>query len=105
MNKDLAVKKLKESLYREKYDSEMAAVNRSRSVQVGNRDRNEKIRTYNYSRNMITDHRLGESRIVQGLAGFWSGEEGYDIIHEFHDMLESKTRRVMLEELVRNVKV
>ena len=58
-NKELAVKILKTRLYdlklREKEEKE-GAVRRSK---VGTGDRSEKIRTYNYPQNRLTDHRIG----------------------------------------------
>ena len=58
-NKDLAIKILKTRLYdlklREKEEEE-GAIRRSK---IGTGDRSEKIRTYNYPQNRLTDHRIG----------------------------------------------
>ena len=57
-NKERAMKMLRSKLYeaqREKIDSERAGLRKS---QVGSGDRSEKIRTYNYPQNRVTDHRV-----------------------------------------------
>ncbi len=58
-NKDKAMKVLRSRLYEmemEKQDQERAE---DRKLQVGTGDRSERIRTYNYPQNRVTDHRTG----------------------------------------------
>lgn len=58
-NKEKAIKILKTRLYdlkQRKRDEEMGAERRSK---IGTGDRSEKIRTYNYPQNRVTDHRIG----------------------------------------------
>ena len=57
-NKERAMKMLRSKLYeaqREKIESERAGLRKS---QVGTGDRSDKIRTYNYPQNRVTDHRV-----------------------------------------------
>ena len=51
----LLVARINEEL-RRKADAEMAS---TRSTQVGSGDRSERIRTYNFPQNRVTDHRIG----------------------------------------------
>ena len=57
-NKEKALQILKARVY-EKYESErLAKIGEERKTQVGSGDRSERIRTYNYPQNRITDHRI-----------------------------------------------
>ncbi len=58
-NKDKAIKILKSRLYEMKMQEQLAATGEARKSQVGSGDRSERIRTYNYPQNRITDHRIG----------------------------------------------
>jgi peptide chain release factor 1 len=58
-NKDKALKILKARVYEKQLQEQLAAVGADRKAQVGSGDRSERIRTYNYPQNRITDHRIG----------------------------------------------
>ena len=95
-NKAIATERLRMILYQKKFNAELATMNRSRRSQIGNMDRNEKVRTYNSARNMVTDHRIGESRSVS-LGQFFSGQSGFRPLEEFREILlrEDEKQRLM----------
>ncbi|WP_456381174.1 peptide chain release factor 1 [Hydrogenimonas sp.] len=58
-NKEKALKILKARVYEKYLQEQLAASSADRKAQVGSGDRSERIRTYNYPQNRITDHRIG----------------------------------------------
>lgn len=58
-NKEKAVKILKTRLYDLRLREREAEVGAERRSKIGSGDRSEKIRTYNYPQNRVTDHRIG----------------------------------------------
>ena len=58
-NKAKALKILRARLLERAQDAQAATVSADRNAMVGSGDRAEKIRTYNYPQNRITDHRIG----------------------------------------------
>ena len=73
-NRDKAMRVLKSRLYdrlREEKDSEYAA---NRRGQIGTGDRSERIRTYNFPQNRVTDHRIGLT--LYSLDSFIMGDIG-----------------------------
>ena len=62
-NKDRAMKILRSKLYEAEQAKQDAAIAAQRRSQVGSGDRSERIRTYNFPQNRVTDHRLtGEAK-------------------------------------------
>jgi len=58
-NRDKAMKVLKARVYEAQLQEQLDETSAQRKLQVGSGDRSEKIRTYNYPQNRLTDHRIG----------------------------------------------
>ena len=70
-NKEKAIKILKTRLYDKKMQEQLDAEGAERRSKIGTGDRSEKIRTYNYPQNRVTDHRINFSvmnldRVMEG---------------------------------------
>ena len=57
-NKDRAMQILRSKLYEAEQEKQRSAVAAERKSQIGSGDRSERIRTYNFPQNRVTDHRL-----------------------------------------------
>jgi len=73
-NKERAMEVLTSKLYLMMMDQQKKSVGDLRSSQIGTGERSEKIRTYNFPQNRLTDHRLKKSwhnlgRIMEGELG------------------------------------
>jgi len=70
-NRERALAMLKARLLDLRRQEELARTGRARRMAIGTGDRSEKIRTYNFPQNRVTDHRIGRSwhsldRILDG---------------------------------------
>jgi peptide chain release factor 1 len=89
-NKQKAMRVLRARLLEAESAKQRAEQDAQRRSQVGSGERAEKIRTYNFPENRVTDHRV--HRTVHALDKVLEGE-----LHEFTDALTDEERRRALE--------
>ncbi|MBV8476184.1 MAG: peptide chain release factor 1 [Acidobacteria bacterium] len=80
-NREKAMRVLRSRLYEMEMEKQQEALAKERKIMVGSGDRSEKIRTYNFPQNRVTDHRIGLT------------------IHQLQDFMDGKLQP-MLEALV-----
>lgn len=91
-NKDKAMKVLRSRLYEIELERQEKERAQQRKSQVGTGDRSERIRTYNYPQNRVTDHRIGLTlhkleqvlegtmdEIIDGLITFYNAQRLKDL--------------------------
>lgn len=91
-NKERALAILRAKLYEMEQRKVKEQIDQERRKQVGTGERSEKIRTYNFPQNRVTDHRIGFTsyRLEEVLDGE---------LDEFIDALAAEEQARMLEEL------
>lgn len=88
-NRDKAMKLLRTKLYDIKKREQDEAIASQRRSQVGTGDRSEKIRTYNFPQNRISDHRIGLT--LYSLSTFLDGD--------MDEMIDALIRAEVAEKL------
>lgn len=89
-NKDKAMRALRARVYEKFLREKEEAIGSERRSKVGSGDRSEKIRTYNYPQNRVTDHRIGYT--VQQLDRIMEGK-----LDDLIDALMNEDQRLKLE--------
>ena len=89
-NREKAMRVLRARLYEQQRAAQQAELSADRKSQVGTGERSEKIRTYNFPQDRVTDHRV---KLTRGnLPGVLAGE-----LDEFTAALEADEKRRRLE--------
>jgi peptide chain release factor 1 len=89
-NREKAMRVLRARLYEQQLAAQQAELSADRRSQVGTGERSEKIRTYNFPQDRVTDHRV---KLTRGnLPGVLAGE-----LEEFTAALEADEKRRKLE--------
>ena len=73
-NKDRAMQILRSKLYEAEQEKQRSAVAAERKSQIGSGDRSERIRTYNFPQNRVTDHRLSGDNKNFNIASIINGD-------------------------------
>ena len=90
VNREKAMDQLKIRLYERERAEKDAARSEARASQVGSGDRSQKVRTYNYPENRVTDHRIGLT--LYSLDRIVAGDKLSDVIDAL--ITEDQSRRL-----------
>jgi peptide chain release factor 1 len=91
---------LRARLYQNKIDEQMSSTRSSRKLQVGSSARSEKIRTYNFPQDRITDHRINFT-LHNSMEFLRGGQPLENLLYQLKD----ESRREKLVEFLENQKV
>lgn len=99
-NKKMAMNKLRSILYDQQLNKQTSSTSELRQKQMGMGFRNEKIRTYNYNQDRMTDHRLGQNGTLYNLTEFMQGGAA---LEELEDRLYNHIRMKTLLEVIKKL--
>ena len=71
-NREIAMQMLRAKMYATMLEKQQEEIGNERRIKIGTGERSEKIRTYNYPQNRVTDHRIGFT--IQQLDRVMEGE-------------------------------
>ncbi|KAJ8298787.1 hypothetical protein KUTeg_022847 [Tegillarca granosa] len=94
-NKAIAMIKLRTKLYQMQIENQAKKTQSQRKLQVGTANRSEKIRTYNYNQDRVTDHRIHYTKT--GIRDLMSGGETLD---ELINTLNNESKKEIFEEML-----
>uniref|UniRef100_UPI00398E7C84 peptide chain release factor 1-like, mitochondrial isoform X1 n=1 Tax=Pristiophorus japonicus TaxID=55135 RepID=UPI00398E7C84 len=96
-NREKTMQMLRAKLYSRKLEEQTSKRHSARKIQIGTKGRSEKIRTYNFPQDRITDHRIGKS--LYELRSFMLGEELLDeMVEELKGLADAESLLELLEQ-------
>ena len=99
-NRKVAIEKIRARLFQMKIDQQLTTTRSSRKLQVGSSSRSEKIRTYNFPQDRITDHRI--SFTSHNLVEFLRGARPFHILI---DKLKEESNKERVSEFLEQIEV
>jgi peptide chain release factor 1 len=95
-NREKAMRVLRARLYDRQFEEQLQELSASRRKQLGSGDRSEKVRTYNYPQNRVTDHRVNltvplREQVLEGQ------------LDRITDALQAEERRLRLADMADSV--
>ncbi|CAK1540204.1 unnamed protein product [Leptosia nina] len=95
-NREIAMEKLRALLLQKQIEEQSSKINNERKSQIGSSNRNEKIRTYNYPQDRVTEHREGGIN-VPSLKVFMDGGEQLEKLQE--SLLKQHRYQILMAEV------
>ncbi|XP_019610854.2 peptide chain release factor 1, mitochondrial isoform X2 [Rhinolophus sinicus] len=99
-NKEIALRVLRARLYQQTIEKDKCQQQSVRKLQVGTRAQSERIRTYNFTQDRVTDHRIAYE--VRDIKEFLCGEKCLDQL--IQRLLQSADEEAIIEFLDENLK-
>ncbi|XP_008942200.1 PREDICTED: peptide chain release factor 1, mitochondrial [Merops nubicus] len=98
LNKEIALRTLRAKLYQQIIDKQLSQEQSARKLQLGTRAQSERIRTYNFTQDRVTDHRI--SYDARNIKEILSGKEALDkLINRLLEFAEIEAVTEYLENL------
>ncbi|XP_032849796.2 peptide chain release factor 1, mitochondrial isoform X1 [Tyto alba] len=98
MNKEIALRTLRAKLYQQVTEKQLSQEQSARKLQLGTRAQSERIRTYNFTQDRVTDHRI--SYDARNIKEILSGKEALDkLISKLLEFAEMEAVTEYLENL------
>ncbi|XP_017705660.1 PREDICTED: peptide chain release factor 1, mitochondrial isoform X3 [Rhinopithecus bieti] len=99
-NKEIAFRVLRARLYQQIIEKDKCQQQRARKLQVGTRAQSERIRTYNFTQDRVSDHRIAYE--VRDIKEFLCGGKGLDQL--IQRLLQSADEEAIVELLDEHLK-
>ncbi|CAM9601469.1 unnamed protein product [Bubo scandiacus] len=98
INKEIALQTLRAKLYQQIIEKQLSQEQSARKLQLGTRAQSERIRTYNFTQDRVTDHRI--SYDARNIKEILSGKEALDkLINRLLEYAETEAVTEYLENL------
>nr|XP_025954977.1 peptide chain release factor 1, mitochondrial isoform X2 [Dromaius novaehollandiae] len=98
MNREIALRTLRAKLYQQIIEKQLSQEQSARKLQLGTRAQSERIRTYNFTQDRVTDHRI--SYDARNIKEILSGKEALDkLINRLLEFAEVEALTEYLENL------